>query len=48
MELDHVIADLFDLDAQVRPATSAQAQPKNSSEDCTSDTCTATCSGCRP
>jgi len=48
MELDRLIADLFDLDTRVRPMTGLQAQPRPSSEDCTSDTCTATCSGCRP
>lgn len=40
-----VIADLFDLDAEVGPLHELPAGV--SSEDCTSDTCTASCAGCR-
>lgn len=41
-----VIADLFDLDAQVGPLH--ELPNGMASEDCTSDTCTQTCAGCRP
>jgi hypothetical protein len=41
-----VIADLFDLDAQVGPLH--ELPSGMASEDCTSDTCTQTCAGCRP
>jgi len=40
-----VIVDLFDLDAQVGPLHELPAGV--SSEDCTSDTCTQSCAGCR-
>jgi hypothetical protein len=47
MDSNDPIADLFALDTQTRPAASAVGQPVYSSEECTSDTCTDTCSGCR-
>jgi hypothetical protein len=40
-----VIADLFDLDAQAGPVHDLPVGV--SSEDCTSDTCTQSCVGCR-
>lgn len=40
-----VIGDLFDLDAQVGPLHELPVGV--SSEDCTSDTCTQSCVGCR-
>jgi len=40
-----VIVDLFDLDAQVGPLHELPVGV--SSEDCTSDTCTQSCVGCR-
>jgi hypothetical protein len=39
-----VIADLFDLDAQVGPLH--ELPVGMASEDCTSDTCTQSCVGC--
>jgi hypothetical protein len=48
MELSRLISDLFDLDPQAQPLAEALIPPRRSSEDCTTDGCTATCSGCRP
>lgn len=39
-----VIADLFDLDAQIGPVH--QLPVDMDSADCTSDTCTQSCAGC--
>ncbi|SDG99792.1 hypothetical protein SAMN05421505_11059 [Sinosporangium album] len=39
-----MVADLFDLDAQVGPVH--ELPVGMDSEDCTSDTCTQTCAGC--
>jgi hypothetical protein len=48
--LDELIADLFTLDARAEPLLdpgSPDDQVGNDSADCTNDTCTRTCAGCK-
>ena len=47
MELSRLISDLFDLDPQAESSAGTRMPSGRSSEDCTTDGCTATCSGCR-